>query len=728
MSRAIDQTLQLALDIYAAPLQYRNLLDHGIEIPQDFPEFLKFVARDDHSPEMTERAGQLDVSPLTLKQACYFYIRQALFHDAKNYYRILGVADTATDEAIRLNYHLLIRLFHPDRNPEGDSWNELFAPLLNEAYNTLKRAGSRQGYDRARDDHARAATPPETEQEPVARRELRRKQYTPRDVAPGVLDLLYQIPLWQKHPKLLIWGTLVFLLSLFLAILILNAQAPLAPAGGSAITPRPGQAIAPRADRLAGVTQDDARMELPHYLRSSESTTILQGVAQSELPSAPKTGPRQIAEPVVQVAEEAGTEAASMEPPKKTSSPLPTTNNTVAAHPAPLPLAPSNLNLEPKTLPLAPSNLNLEPCPLNLAPCSLNLEPKTLPLAPNSSPQMVDTDRQLTAGVDKKVAKLESPKEAQSPAPAVAGQQTAKPSEKPAEESPDYLRASASKMPRQGVAQSEPTSIPENSSLGMADTDRQLTAGVGKKVAKLESPKEAQSPAPAVAGQQTAKPSQQEPTSAQPANAPDTGSMHTRNAAPNNTVAAHPAPLPLAPSNLDLGPKNLPLAPSNLNLGPKTLPLAPSNLNLAPSNLNLEPCPLNLAPCSLNLEPNKPLIQQAEQTLFNYLAAYETGDLTRLLPLFSERVETDDGIGIAIIENDYGNLFQKTRQRRMVVHRAVWQKEPGGVRLSSEVEVRVLKNRREGWLRFAGTMDFHFTQGENSLQIVKLVHQLKQKN
>ena len=75
----------------------------------------------------------------------------------KDYYSILRVSPTATQEEIRKSYLLLSKMFHPDKFSAVDQpneWkksNEIFQDL-NEAYTTLKDASSRAKYDNSISD------------------------------------------------------------------------------------------------------------------------------------------------------------------------------------------------------------------------------------------------------------------------------------------------------------------------------------------------------------------------------------------------------------------------------------------------------------------------------------------------------------------------------------------------------------------------------------------------
>jgi curved DNA-binding protein CbpA len=64
----------------------------------------------------------------------------------KDYYRILGLKETATAEEIHHRWIELMQKYHPDHNPEGKHGEEM-AKEINEAYQVLKHSSSRMGYD-----------------------------------------------------------------------------------------------------------------------------------------------------------------------------------------------------------------------------------------------------------------------------------------------------------------------------------------------------------------------------------------------------------------------------------------------------------------------------------------------------------------------------------------------------------------------------------------------------
>ena len=66
---------------------------------------------------------------------------------AKDYYSILGVSRTATQDEIKKAYRKLAVQYHPDKNPGNKEAEEKFKEI-NEAYDVLKDEQKRAAYDR----------------------------------------------------------------------------------------------------------------------------------------------------------------------------------------------------------------------------------------------------------------------------------------------------------------------------------------------------------------------------------------------------------------------------------------------------------------------------------------------------------------------------------------------------------------------------------------------------
>ena len=144
----VPELLILALDFYRAPLAYPQLASPDQPLPESFDNLIGAFAVALSPANIATTAQALGTSPAVVKQASSFFLRQVLLVPGGNHYRVLGLSPDASEEDIREHYHLLVRIFHPDRSDGDPERNAEYTARINDAYNTLKKTDTRERYDR----------------------------------------------------------------------------------------------------------------------------------------------------------------------------------------------------------------------------------------------------------------------------------------------------------------------------------------------------------------------------------------------------------------------------------------------------------------------------------------------------------------------------------------------------------------------------------------------------
>src|SRR6185312_5346866 len=79
----------------------------------------------------------------------------------KDYYKILGVDRSATEDAIKKAFRKLALKWHPDRNPDNKKQAEEKFKEIAEAYEVLNDPKKKEIYDRFGEEGLKAGIPPE---------------------------------------------------------------------------------------------------------------------------------------------------------------------------------------------------------------------------------------------------------------------------------------------------------------------------------------------------------------------------------------------------------------------------------------------------------------------------------------------------------------------------------------------------------------------------------------
>ncbi len=223
MPGATEQFFAQVLHSYRAPLS-RSVVSDGVrKVYPQLPAFLDCLARpQEHLAPVARRLGcQTD----ELLAASYFFVRQFLFIDGEDHYRVLGLPVDADMDSIRRRYRLLIGLFHPDRTSAEAQWEAQFVRRLNRAYGVLKHPEQRRAYDRQllRMDPGKgrktAAVNHPSRKQPNQNR--MRRAVAP---ASSPTEFLYRFGFLQRHPKITVWLLIGFLLAALLMIVLSESK------------------------------------------------------------------------------------------------------------------------------------------------------------------------------------------------------------------------------------------------------------------------------------------------------------------------------------------------------------------------------------------------------------------------------------------------------------------------------------------------------------------------
>lgn len=137
--------MSLAWALYRSPARLQGMFQEGERLPDGIGTLLRVAAGD--SSQMDELRAATGARASELREAALFFVKQVCFTGHANHYRVLGLNPAATIDQIKEHHRLLMRLFHPDLEGKTESWDDVYATRINQSYNVLRKAGSRQEYD-----------------------------------------------------------------------------------------------------------------------------------------------------------------------------------------------------------------------------------------------------------------------------------------------------------------------------------------------------------------------------------------------------------------------------------------------------------------------------------------------------------------------------------------------------------------------------------------------------
>lgn len=112
--------------------------------------------------------------------------------------------------------------------------------------------------------------------------------------------------------------------------------------------------------------------------------------------------------------------------------------------------------------------------------------------------------------------------------------------------------------------------------------------------------------------------------------------------------------------------------------------------------------------------------KQLAALLDQFAAAYDVGDLPQFLTLFADDAQSNNQSGLKKIEQSYGELFTKTKDRRMVIRDMSWKRYPDHASGRGSFEVRLSKQGKPK--SYTGKIVLGVSRQQDQLRISELYY------
>lgn len=151
--------IELALAYYREPLRYPRLSDPHSPLPAGFANLIPPFGAALAPRHLAATAAAMAARPAEVREAARFFVRQVLLAPGASPQRILGFEAEAEASPVRIrqHYHLLIRLFHPDRQTHLADLDTENAARINAAYEALRGEAALEHTEHAEEEAAAAA-------------------------------------------------------------------------------------------------------------------------------------------------------------------------------------------------------------------------------------------------------------------------------------------------------------------------------------------------------------------------------------------------------------------------------------------------------------------------------------------------------------------------------------------------------------------------------------------
>jgi len=141
MASARGDALDWALALARAPGERYAMRQQPLP---DGMEVVLQIAGGSQATVIAEAAANAGMPPADAIESVSFYLREMLFVQDADPYRVLGLAADASDEQVKHHHRLLQQWLHPDR-PASD-WDAAFAARVNAAWSQLRTSARREAY------------------------------------------------------------------------------------------------------------------------------------------------------------------------------------------------------------------------------------------------------------------------------------------------------------------------------------------------------------------------------------------------------------------------------------------------------------------------------------------------------------------------------------------------------------------------------------------------------
>lgn len=217
--------IEMALAYYRDPLRYPRLADTRHPLPRGFAAMVPAFGSALMPSRIEATAARMASSVEEVREAARFLVRQVLLAPGATPWRMLGFEAAASQRRLRQHYHLLIRLFHPDRlgaeaavQLQADQdWDTDCAARLNAAYHRLLVKPGPPGEEE--DEDGDPGKQPQVPSPLFVTDELRR-YFQPQ---PPITIQVPRLSWWQRlrraTRRLVLWAALLLVLGVVVFLL-----------------------------------------------------------------------------------------------------------------------------------------------------------------------------------------------------------------------------------------------------------------------------------------------------------------------------------------------------------------------------------------------------------------------------------------------------------------------------------------------------------------------------